>query len=330
MTFKKVRFLTPEEPYLGDITSTCSTYSSNASKDSLVVLGHASDKGLINWLGSYVPLELWTPPALSRKPRMKGVVGLEKYPKFKKYNLTQEFPTDHEKMNDLFTQKDQVYDLCFNGHFNEIGSMLAEGNVPPIWRQHPEQGMTIPMTADGTILVWPSQQKIPMTVGGIVLWMIKASHDHVGHWKMLMTVVGIILWMIKPSCNRASNNWPVIGHVDGSVEDPYDCGWDNPMNVMEASSNVTEEYVGIVASKDGGSAGDDPYDCGWAALEVGRQTATGSNTVNEFASSEHWPSLLEDNETNVFQHAEHSMSLTIFITMQTALQQLLGMSSTPY
>jgi hypothetical protein len=86
MTFKKVRFLTPEEPYLGDIASTCSTYSSDASEDGPVALGRASDKGLIDWLGSYVPLEFWTPPALSRKPRMKGVVGLENYPKFKSKN----------------------------------------------------------------------------------------------------------------------------------------------------------------------------------------------------------------------------------------------------
>ncbi|KAG1894248.1 uncharacterized protein F5891DRAFT_985136 [Suillus fuscotomentosus] len=42
------------------------------------------------------------------------------------YNLTQEFPTDQEKMDDLFAQRDQVYDLCFNGHFDEIGSMLAK------------------------------------------------------------------------------------------------------------------------------------------------------------------------------------------------------------
>ncbi|KAG1898339.1 uncharacterized protein F5891DRAFT_1191013 [Suillus fuscotomentosus] len=370
MTFKKVRFLTPEEPYLGDIASTCSTYSSDASEDGPVALGRASDKGLIDWLGSYVPLELWTPPALSRKPRMKGVVRLEHYPKFKKYDLTKEFLTDHEKLNDLFAQRDQVYDLCFNGHFDEIGSMLAgESPISPkvlsslnkwcktcmLWNagKHPEmlpglqQGMAIPTTADGMILVRPSQRKIPTTVGGIVIRMIKASRNHVGRRKMLMTAVGIILWMIKPSCNRVSRQkmptdcgWdhpmddqailqsgePAADAYDCGWDhlmddqailqsgepaaDPYDCGWDNHMNATEASSNVMEEYVGIVASEDGGSAGDDPYDCGWAAPEVSRQTATGSNAVNAFASS---GEQAEDNETNVFEHAEHSMRSAIRI-----------------
>jgi hypothetical protein len=33
--------------------------------------------------GAFVPLELWTPPTLSGKPRLKGLVGLGPYPKFK-------------------------------------------------------------------------------------------------------------------------------------------------------------------------------------------------------------------------------------------------------
>ncbi|KAG2053986.1 hypothetical protein BDR06DRAFT_971897 [Suillus hirtellus] len=116
---------------------------------------------------------------------------------------------------------------------------------------------------------------------------------------MPMIVDRIIQWITKPSCNQVSNNQPVICNMDRSVEDPYNCGWDNPMNITGAFSNVMEEYVGIVASKDGGSAGDDPYDCGWAAPEVSRQTATGSNTVNEFSSSS--------------EQAEHSMRSVIQI-----------------
>ncbi|KAG1882027.1 hypothetical protein C8R48DRAFT_766998 [Suillus tomentosus] len=353
MTFKKVRFLTPEEPYLGDIASTCSTYSSDASEDGPVALGRASDKGLIDWLGSYVPLELWTPPALSRKPRMKGVVGLENYPKFKKYDLTKEFLTDHEKLNDLFAQRDQVYDLCFNGHFDEIGSMLADmyamecrqtsGNVA----QTPQVTLpggecsTYAETAPGTRYGnsydcgWddPSSaesaedpydcgwdrptddQGIPQSCGS-------AEDAYDCGWDHPMDDQAIL--QSGESAEDAYDcGWDhpmddqAILQSGEPAADPYDCGWDNHMNATEASSNVTEEYVGIAASEDGGSAGDDPYDCGWAAPEVGRQTATGSNTVNAFASSgeqaEHWPRLLEDNETNVFEHAEHSMRSAIRI-----------------
>ncbi|KAG2092294.1 uncharacterized protein F5147DRAFT_657706 [Suillus discolor] len=413
MTFRKVRFLTPEQPYLGDIASTCSTYSSHASEDGLVALGRASDKGLIDWWGSYIPLELWTPPALLRKPRMKGVVGLENYLKFKKYDLTQEFPADHEKMDDLFAQRDQVYELCFNGHFDKIGSMLAgsfltQQMVQDMYAMESRQTfrnvaqtpqVTLPggecstyaetaprtryddsydcgwddpssaesvedpydcgweLSADTQSIVQSAElpdaydcgwdcpmddQGIPQSCGSAedaydcgwdhpmddqaILQLGESAEDaHDCGWDHPMDDQAI-LQSSEPAADAYDCGWdhPMddqgvqqsgesAANVDRSVEDPYDCGWDNPMNVTEASSNVTEEYVGIDASQDGGSAGDDPYDCGWDAPEVSRPTATGSNTVDEFASSEHWPSLLEDNETNVFEHAEHSMRSVIRI-----------------
>ncbi|KAG1823314.1 hypothetical protein EV424DRAFT_1346338 [Suillus variegatus] len=412
MTFRKVRFVTPKQPYLGDIASTCSTYSSHASEDGPVALGRASDKGLIDWLGSYIPLELWNPPALSRKPRMKGVVGLENYPKFKKYDLTQEFPANHEKIDDLLAQRDQVYELCFNGHFDEIGSMLAGsfltqqimqdmyamecrqtfGNVaqtPQVtlpggecstyaetapgtrcddsydcgWQLSTETqsivqsaglpdaydcGWDRPMDDQGIPQSFGSAEDAydcgwdhPMDDQAILQSGESAEDAYDCGWDYPMDDQ-VILQSGEPAADAYDCGWdhlmndqgvqqsgesvanvhdcgwhsvlddePVIGHVDGSVDDPYDCGWDNPMNATEASSNVTEEYVGIDASQDGGSAGDDPYDCGWDAPEDGRQTAAVSNTVNKFASSKHWPNLPEDNEPNVFEHAEHSMSLTI-------------------
>ncbi|KAG1870573.1 hypothetical protein C8R48DRAFT_771024 [Suillus tomentosus] len=425
MTFKKVRFLTPKEPYLGDIASTCSTYSSDASEDGPVALGRASDKGLIDWLGSYVPLEFWTPPALSRKPRMKGVVGLENYPKFKKYDLTKEFLTDHEKLNDLFAQRDQVYDLCFNGHFDEIGSMLADmyamecrqtsGNVaqtPQVtlpggecstyaetapgtrygdsydcgwddpssaesaedpydcgWDRHTDDqgipqscesaedaydcGWDHPMDDQAILQSGESAEDAyncgwdhPMDDQAILQSGESAEDAYDCGWDHPMDDQAIlqsgesaedaydcgwdhpmddqaILQSGEPAADAYDCGWDhpmddqAILQSGEPAADPYDCGWDNRMNATEASSNVTEEYVGIVASDDGGSAGDDPYDCGWAAPEVGRQTATGSNTVNASASSgeqaEHWPRLLEDNETNVFEHAERSMRSAIRI-----------------
>lgn len=79
---RKVRFVIPEQPYIGSTPSMFSIYGSNVDRDSPAALRLPLDKDPIAWWGAYVPLESWTPPKL-RKSKFKGVVRLADYPYFK-------------------------------------------------------------------------------------------------------------------------------------------------------------------------------------------------------------------------------------------------------
>ncbi|KAG2085889.1 uncharacterized protein F5147DRAFT_781848 [Suillus discolor] len=271
MTIRKVRFVTPEWAYSGNNTS---LFKHGGNIDESPAAPHgALDVDPITWWGAYVPLELWTPPKL-RKSKFKGVVGLEDYPSFKKYNFDNKCLTDHEETDDPLTKREKVYQLCFNGHFDKVTNMLSDMycivSMHVATRVLPPKCTTDETDHDPYDCGWeepglgelsedPNTCRLghPIHDLGTADSSESAANAYDCGWDNPMPDSGITL------VGESGHNW----------HNQYDCGWDDPMDhelIMEFSESAADAYdCGWDNPTDDkdimslGESGEDEYDCGW-------------------------------------------------------------------
>ncbi|KAG1854309.1 hypothetical protein C8R48DRAFT_776696 [Suillus tomentosus] len=236
MSIRKVRFVTPERAYFDNNTLSLK-YGGNIH-ESPAASHHALDDDPIAWWGAYVPLELWTPPKL-RKSKFKGVVGLEDYPNFKKYNFDNECLTDHEETDDPLTKREKVYQMCFNGHFDEVTSMLSDMHFIRSMR-----------TSGSAVAQTPGTEATHLAPGIVPPTCTADKTDHDPYdcgWEDASS------GGLSGDPNACGSGHPIhrLGTADSteSAADAYDCGWGDPM-----------PDPGITLS---GESGHDQYDCGW-------------------------------------------------------------------
>ncbi|KAG1800084.1 hypothetical protein EV424DRAFT_1352187 [Suillus variegatus] len=236
MAIRKVRFVTPEWAYF-DNNTLLLKYGSNIHK-SPAASHHALDVDPIAWWGAYVPLELWTPPKL-RKSKFKGVVGLEDYPNFKKYNFDNECLTNHEETDNPLTKREKVYQLCFNGHFDKVTSMLS--NMYFI-RSMRTSGIAVSQTPETE-----ARHVAPRVVPP------KCTTDKTKHDPYDCGWEDASSGGFSGDANTCGSGHPIhdLGTADSSESavDAYDCGWDDLM-----------PDPGITLA---GESGHHQYDCGW-------------------------------------------------------------------
>ncbi|KAG1905001.1 uncharacterized protein F5891DRAFT_1183663 [Suillus fuscotomentosus] len=200
---------------LSSIDSTESQYRCSTPTDSLVQDRRALEEDPIDWWGTYVPLESWIPPKSESIPTFQGIIGLESYPVYKcKFYITPIRPgiLKTSPLNDSMGKKEKKYELCFNGDFDEVTSMLSDMYVTELLRTpnflRGQHSRTI---------------KGPVELGGAT------SEDSAKS---------------QTSPNAIS---PVMDST--ILQDPYDCGWDDP--TVDGAAAVHE------------FSAPDSYNCGW-------------------------------------------------------------------
>ncbi|KAG2089738.1 uncharacterized protein F5147DRAFT_658338 [Suillus discolor] len=275
MTPRTVWFVTPEQPYLGNTPSMFSIYGSNVDSNSPAVLHLPLDADPIAWWGAYVPLESWTPPKL-RKSKFKGVVGLADYPCF------------------------QTYKLCFNGHFDEVTSMLSDMYLLESMRTSDIMGSIADITR--------SNDRDPHDCGWDNPSLQGSAEAYASEWHHPGHDVGIA-GSSELVADAYNCGWDDVMHDESimlAVEDRYDCGWGDPMDTDKLFPVVMEEQHHEDVDP---SVAEDPYDCGWDGREVEPTVTAGDDMVDLVSSGMPigMPSTHAGNENNVFQHAEHSM-----------------------
>ncbi|KAG1882032.1 hypothetical protein C8R48DRAFT_767003 [Suillus tomentosus] len=191
---------------LSSIYSTESQYRCSTPTDSPVQDRRALEEDPIDWWGTYVPLESWIPPKSESIPTFQGIIGLESYP------FRAELPHYYEYRSDSVGKKEKKYELCFNGDFDEVTSMLSDMYVTELLRTPNFLRGQHSRTIEG-----------PVELGGAT------SEDSAKS---------------QTSPNTIS---PVMDST--ILQDPYDCGWDDP--TVDGAAAVHE------------FSAPDPYDCGW-------------------------------------------------------------------
>ncbi|KAG1805035.1 uncharacterized protein HD556DRAFT_1303537 [Suillus plorans] len=159
------------------------------------------------------------------------------------YNLALKFPTDYQRIDDPLTERDQVYELCFNGYFNEIGSMLTNIYAMECKQMFGHISRTLERASTTPDGMWPPEYSTDKTTA-------TGSKHHDPH-----------------NCGW---NDPSSGEM---AEDPYNCGWgqtivqsgilqsgESPTDPYDCSSDDLMDDQGVLQS--GGSLAD-VYDCGW-------------------------------------------------------------------
>ncbi|KAG2112361.1 uncharacterized protein F5147DRAFT_771427 [Suillus discolor] len=240
---------------LSSIYSTESQYQCFTSTDTLVAICHALEEDPIDWWGIYVPLESWIPPRPESMPTFRGIIGLESYPNaddipIAAYRFCAELLHYYEYRSDSMGKKEKNYELCFNGDFDEVTSMLSD---PQLFRRFPNNWRSrrsiigrkrcnigklfspmIPTIADGPASLNEVSVADPYDCG----W----EADTTAPEDALMPAEGDVTLEARSPASL----YPVSPAVDNN---PYDCGWDGPIVDGPASS--------IELSKA------DSYDCRW-------------------------------------------------------------------
>ncbi|KAG2089743.1 uncharacterized protein F5147DRAFT_780536 [Suillus discolor] len=251
----------------------------------------------IDWWGTYVPLESWVPPKPDTIPRFQGIVGLESYPIYKLYKLHSELPHCYEYQVDSVGKKDKNYELCFNGNFDEVTSMLSDMYVVELLRmpnfltaQHSwstgDIGLSpaIRTSAEGCTRL--EEDPVQLT-----------TRTHSFHEDVETTL---------PTYHPYDCGWDdTISNVSVSPQvsspmDPYDCGWEDDMNVASEEATMpleesklhqllseitTDPLLALTDERLNGANPtklsdqptdemtfpmDDPYNCGWDDLIINK------------------------------------------------------------
>ncbi|KAG2337331.1 hypothetical protein BDR05DRAFT_1005147 [Suillus weaverae] len=267
-------FTTPQQLTVGDITASTSVDEHNERPN---MTCHTPQ-------GDFVPLELWTPPTLLGKPRLKGLVGLEPYPKFKRYRLADEFASYPEWTDDHSKAKDRVATsmkslACFL--IEVLGAAIPPGSADG----------HILTTGDATVNAEPSNADIGLP-GAISDGMTGLGDDPYNcGWDDLMDD-GIIpslesggdnLMITDPKvpsdiygCGLDDGNTlPVLLCTGKPTDDPYGCRWDDPRAAETA-------LPGTFPDCQMNNQMDDPV-----VIAEGNLTFTGEQTMNAFEQAEH-------------------------------------------
>ncbi|KAG1904956.1 uncharacterized protein F5891DRAFT_1183600 [Suillus fuscotomentosus] len=252
------------------------------------------------------------------------------------YNLENEFAAGYENTDDPIAKRDQAYELCFNGHCDEIRSMLSDMYLLESMRTSDitvhmvsPPGFTADITGrndrDPQDLAWdnPSSEGSP-------------KDPYASQWGHPSHDVGIA-GSSESMADAYDCGWDDPMHDESitlpgkSRDNLYDCGWDDPMDhqlIMESGESPADAYDcgwddpkdhHIISTDD---SAEDQYDCGWGDPMDTDKPSTA--VMAEQHCGDVNPSVAEDlydcgwdavgmpgrhagNEHNVFQHAEHSM-----------------------
>ncbi|KAG2092287.1 uncharacterized protein F5147DRAFT_779681 [Suillus discolor] len=225
---------------LSSIYSTESQYQCSTLTDSPVQDHCALEEDLIDWWGIYVPLESWIPPKPESILTFQGIIGLKSYPVYKcKFTITPIRPE---------------YELCFNGDFDEVTSMLSDMYVTELLRTPNFLRGQHSRTIEG-----------PDELGGAT-----SEEDS--------------------AKSQTSPNTISMVMESTILQDPYDCGWDDP--TVDGAAPVHEFST------------PDPYDCGWEDGTTAPEEAAKPGEGN--ATSEGWHNLAARNMLTCVDEIEHT------------------------
>ncbi|KAG1895093.1 uncharacterized protein F5891DRAFT_984543 [Suillus fuscotomentosus] len=258
MVRKSVRFATTVYSDDGDSDTSPTSYSSYVSSSDSHRSTYSTSpevtndkfKGPLAWWSGYTLLDSWIPPKLSQIPRFKGLIGVEPYIRFKRY------------------------DMCFLGEFDEVTSMLVDIHVLDMVHGRANATTACPQSPRSKNLDGSPLGHIPE--GGDTTD-VGSMHEHAGPDGYPMDVE-------MPGVQEDSNSfrWQDSSEKEGPSmveEDAYDCGWEDPMEDQLTASVTTlghqeDPYdCGWEAQPDDGAViatsaptpkhREDPYDCGW-------------------------------------------------------------------
>ncbi|KAG1870578.1 hypothetical protein C8R48DRAFT_771029 [Suillus tomentosus] len=224
---------------LSSIYSTESQYRCSTPTDSPVQDRRALEEDPIDWWGTYVPLESWIPP---NRRAFRHFKESSDWNHIRLYKFRAELPHYYEYRSDSVGKKEKKYELCFNGDFDEVTSMLSDMYVTELLRTPNFLRGQHSRTIEG-----------PVELGGAT------SEDSAKS---------------QTSPNTIS---PVMDST--ILQDPYDCGWDDP--TVDGAAAVHE------------FSAPDPYDCGWEDGTTAPEEAAKPGEGN--AISEGWHNLAARN-----------------------------------
>ncbi|KAG1800080.1 hypothetical protein EV424DRAFT_1545797 [Suillus variegatus] len=259
MSQRQVHFATPVILEAGDSFSpdaddiwTSIFYNSNptqchgiVSTDPPVEASLALQEDPIDWWGTYVPLESWVPPQPDNIPRFQGI-------------------------SDASGKKETKYEMCFNGDFDEVTSMLSDMYVVELLRtpnfltarhsksvdingsppsRTSEEGYARPAelpaqlsTLHEDVQSTPRKYQ-PYDCG----W-----DDSISNGSVLPEVHAPTDLHRKMRCRKEHPTGKEIVKPTIQTDDPYNCGWDDL--VIKEAAALNESWT------------QDPYDCGWGDI----------------------------------------------------------------
>ncbi|KAG2053982.1 hypothetical protein BDR06DRAFT_971894 [Suillus hirtellus] len=173
----------------------------------------------IDWWDAYVPLESWIPPKLESILTFQGIIRLESYPVYKcKFTIT---PIQPE------------YELCFNGDFDEVTSMLSNIYVIKLLRTPNFLRGQHSQTIEGSDELGGATSEGHATSKG---WHNLAARN-------MLTYVDEIEHM--PNSQTSPHPMDPVPDSTTLIDDPYDCRWDGAIPLSNQLSMPDPYYCGL-------------------------------------------------------------------------------------